>query len=140
MTHNHMLARATGEFIYIKPAIKKKPDEVVIHIGTNDTNHRKAPQIIEGINRLYQQIKVSSPKTNITISELIIRDDNSTAKSKVLEVNIKLLKDYCSKNSSISMLCHPNINVGFLNRSRLHLNKAGTSVFARNLINHLKHF
>ena len=72
---------------YIKPTLKRKPDKVVIHVGTNDTKHREAPQIVESIDQLYEKIKTNSRDTDITLSELIIREDSATMKIKVLEVN-----------------------------------------------------
>ena len=74
----------------------------------------------------------------VTISEIIIRDDNHLFKSKVSEVN-ELLKAHFIK-SEISILSHDDIDRKNLNRNGLHLNRSGTSLLAKNLINTLRAF
>ena len=95
-------------------------------------------EIYVQLKKIYHQIKENSPETTIVMSELIKRDDHPVAKSKVLEVN-KLIRDYCNKNK-IDVISHNNIDERSLNGSRLHLNRSGTALFAKNLITHLKCF
>lgn len=111
---------------------------MLVVFGTNDTRYRPANEIMQGLVDLHHQIKENSPETSIVMSELIKRDDHPTAKSNVLEVN-KLIRDYCNKNK-IDFISHNNIHESSLNGSRLHLNRSGTALFAKNLITYLKRF
>ncbi len=118
--------------------IRTNPDNVILHIGTNDIRSKEAPVIVDQLVELCDQIKKSNPKTKVSISEIIKRDDNEVFQTKVDEVN-KLLKVNFSK-SQISVLGHANIDKRGLNRYGLHLNRSGTSLLAKNLIEHIKCF
>ncbi len=121
---------------YIKPVLRRKPDNIVLHVGTNDTTSRKATEIMNDIDKLCQEIKEAAPETEIIISELVNREDNTKAKTTVNEVN-KLLGDYCTA-TNLHLITHENITSSSLNRSNLHLNKYGSSIFARNIVNYLQ--
>ena len=96
------------------------------------------PEIVNQIADLCEQIKKTNQDSKVTISEIIERDDNHSFKSKVIEVN-KLLKTHFNQ-SEISILSHANIDGKSLNRYGLHLNRSGTSLLAKNLINYIKSF
>ena len=123
---------------HIKPGLRTNPDNVILHIGTNDIHNKEAPEIANQVADLCAQIKKSNHKSKITISEIMTRDDNHSFKSKVNEVN-KLLQAHVNK-SEISILSHANSDRKSLNRYGLHLNRSGTSLLAKNLINHIKSF
>ena len=124
---------------YIKPTLKRKPDHIILHIGTNNCLANSATEITAGIAHLCDEITRDQPDAYITISELITRDDKQNAKLKICEIN-KALKQYCQHNSKVSLLSHYNINDKALNGSKLHLNEAGTKVFAKNIINCINRF
>lgn len=123
---------------YIKPVLRRKPDNIVLHVGTNDTTNRKAPEIMNDIDKLCQEIKEAAPDVEIIISGLINREDNRKAKQTVNEVN-KLLGNYCTA-TNLGFITHDNITSTSLNRSNLHLNRYGSSIFARNIVKYLQHF
>jgi len=124
---------------YIKPTLKRKPDHVILHIGTNNSLANSAEEVTAGIATLCDEITQDQPDAHITISELITRDDKQNAKVKICEIN-EALKQYCEQNSKVSLLSHYNINDKALNGSKLHLNEAGTKVFAKNIINCINRF
>ena len=117
---------------YALPTIERNPDELIIHCGTNDLKsdtsaHQKALDIVN----LSQLVNV---ETAVVFSSLIHRNDELDP--KVNEVNVELEK-----------LCHER-NIGFinndnikpdlhLNNSRIHLNKQGTALLAKNFLHHL---
>lgn len=122
---------------FIKPLLRKNPDEIILHVGTNslrscDTPRACADEIID----LATMVSCESP-AKIALSSLVCRSDDETLACKIAEVN-SVLKDCCTRkswgfvdNSNISSSNH-------LNRSGLHLNKSGTSRLARNFINYLR--
>ncbi|CAB4016912.1 Zinc finger MYM-type 1, partial [Paramuricea clavata] len=120
---------------YVKPILRRKPDNIILHVGTNDTSKRKATEIMNDIDRLCQEIKEAAPDVEIVLSELTKREDNEKAKQTVNEVN-KLLENYCTA-TNLSLITHNNITNTSLNRSHLHLNRYGSSIFARNIIKYL---
>ena len=94
---------------YIKPTLKRKPDHIILHIGTNNCLINSATEITAGIAHLCDEITRDQPDAYITISELITRDDKQNAKLKICEIN-EALKQDCQHNSKVSLLSHYNIN------------------------------
>lgn len=119
---------------YVIPTLEElKPDEVILHVGTNDLRHEEPRTIAEGIVDIANQIIFKSPGTDITISEIITRGDDSSLDSKGKAVN-KIVAQFCNQNSW-KVLNHTNITKQELYKG-LHLNKDGSSAFAKNLISH----
>ena len=85
----------------------------------------------QGIIELATSAKNSLPDTDIIISNLIARSDDSELSSQVSAVNSTLRK-LCAE-SQWKLIDHSNINAdSHLNRSGLHLNSRGTLQLARN--------
>ena len=78
-------------------------------MGTNDTKNRKATEIMNDIDNLWQEIKVAAPGAELIISKLINREENMKSKQTVIEVN-KLLEDYCTA-TNLGLITHDNITV-----------------------------
>ena len=91
---------------FVKPLLRKKPDNVVLHIGTNDLNTQEPRLTAEGIVNLALQIEGDAPETNLAISGLIARADDKDG--KVSSVN-KILKKFCRQNHW-NFIEHNNIN------------------------------
>ena len=115
---------------YLKPVIHKKPETIVLHIGTNDLRNLSPKQVAEGITKKNSQINKESPNTNIVISSILLRTDNSQLAVKATEAN-KLLSATCSKNSW-KFINHKSIDRSCLNTKGLHFNRKGSSVIADN--------
>ena len=106
---------------YVKPVLRKKPNTIILHAGTNSAVNKEASEIINDIDNLCQQIKEIDPNVELVMSELINREDKQKAKKTVEEVN-KLLEDYCTA-TNLNLIRHRNILDRSLNRSKLHLNR-----------------
>lgn len=123
---------------YLKPVVRKQPNRIIVHAGTNDLKHLSAKRIAEGIANLGTQIKEDSPETNIVISSILPRSDDPKLSSKATEAN-KLIKAVCSKNTW-AFIDHKTVNSSCLNSRGLHLNRKGTSVVAKNISNYIKSY
>ena len=55
----------------IKPVIRKEPNNLFLHIGTNDLSKISPKRVAEGIANLGIQIKEDSPGTVIVISSIL---------------------------------------------------------------------
>lgn len=117
---------------YFKPPLESDPDQIIIHVGTNDLKSNSARDAAESIVDLATWTTCECPSATIAISELTTRGDQEELGSKVSEVN-KILKKFCHQNDW-QILSHQNIDESSLNRSKLHLNKKGTGLIASNLI------
>ena len=118
---------------FVKPLLRKKPDNGVLHIGTNDLNTREPRLTAGGIVNLALQIEGDAPETNLAISGLIARADDKDG--KVSSVN-KILKKFC-RQSHWNFIEHNNINQTHLNRGGLHLSKSGSALLAQNFCKHI---
>ena len=118
---------------FVKPLLRKKPDNVVLHIATNDLNTQEPRLTVEGIVNLALQIEGDTPITNLAISGLIARADDEDG--KVLSVN-KILKKFCRQNHW-NFIEHNNTNQTHLNRGTLHLSKSGSALLAQNFCKHI---
>jgi lysophospholipase L1-like esterase len=120
---------------YLKPVLRKEPNKIILHVGTNDLKSVPANRVAEGIANLGTQIKEESPVTSIVISSILPRSDNADLSAKALEVN-RLTKSICSKNKW-GFIEHKTVNKSCLNSRGLHLNNKGTSVVAKNISNYI---
>ena len=127
---------ATSEDLsdHLKPVIRKTPDVVIIHCGTNDLQNDIDTG--ENIDRMVRNIKLKSPKTKIAVSKIIVRQDKQNISKKVDELN-KRLDVICGKHS-IDVINHTNIKVSHLTSKKLHLNKQGSSILAKNYVSYLE--
>ena len=116
---------------FIKPLIKRQPDKLILHAGTNNLRNSSPRTIADSIVNLAAKIKEESSNTDVGISGLLVRNDNTDLASKVNLVN-KILFDYCNLNQ-IPFLGNTNINTSHLNSRGLHLNKRGSTTLQNNL-------
>ena len=115
---------------HIRSLLRRKPDSLIIHVGTNSlrstgSSHECAEEIVD-LAREVDQEGVSP-----AISSLTTRADDSELAKRVTEVN-KILRKFCRQNNW-GFIDHNNITAEkHLNRSRLHLNRVGTSLLSKN--------
>ena len=117
---------------HIKPSLRKKPDEIIIHATTNDITTEI--NMLANVKKIVKLIRDETPETEITFSGLIIRNDRPTLIEKVKTLNEKL-RNYCEQQS-IGLMDNSNIDETCLGMKKLHLNKKGNGVIARNFLNY----
>ena len=121
---------ATSEDLidHIKPVARRKPDTVVLHIGTNDlTNDINTPEKLQEVVDILQR---ESNETKIALSSLVTRSDKSNLQLKVSTLNTSL-KVFCAKNP-IDLIDNSNLDVSCLGAKKRHLNRKGNSYLANN--------
>ena len=115
----------------IKPILRKKPDKLILHVGTNSLRgNETSTKCAEEFISLAKTLKSSLPKTTVFVSGLTTRADNGNMEAKVHDINSDL-KRFCQQNH-LNFIAHNNITPNHLNRSGIHLIKMGTSLLARN--------
>ena len=123
---------------HIKPIIRKKPNQLIIHVGTNSLRDSESPAACsEEIIDLISWAKSAAPGTEVVLSSLTARSDDDQLATQVEEVNSNP-KKFCGQHKG-KMIVHSNMTAEHhLNCSGLHLNKVGTSRLARNFLDFLK--
>ena len=121
-------ARTADMEDYLKPLLRKKPDEIILHVGTNNIRDESSRSVAEGIVNLVTQIQQDYPSTHLAISPLLPRSDNLDLNDKVKETN-KILKSFCSSRE-LTLLRITNIDLTCLNSKGVHLNRKGSSLLS----------
>lgn len=134
---NHPGATTEDIIDHIKPILRKKPDLLIVHSGTNDLTNEKVntTECLENINRY---IKKTSPNTTLVVSKLIKRKDKPGIEKNLNDLNESIERS--CKLMNVEMIGNDNIMEGNLSTKKLHLNKSGNSKFAQNLIKFIREF
>ena len=59
-----------------KPIVRRAPDVIILHVGTNDLDKRDEDSIVKNIKKIKNEIVCISPKTKVLISLIILRYDD----------------------------------------------------------------
>ena len=118
---------------YINPSIKRKPDNIILHCGTN--NLSKGKSVEDTANEIIDlALSIKTSENEVVISSIISRADNDDYNKKLSSINNILLR-LCKKND-LFYIDNRNIDrTSHLNNSNLHLNKQGTAILATNFMN-----
>ena len=109
---------------YLKPSLRENPDHFVLHVGTDNLDSDRSPDLIA---KLIVDVASSlkTDKHDVTISNIITRNDRFVAKAN--EVNKCLTELYFERN--FLLIDHSKIlKSQDLNGSKLHLNRRGTAI------------
>ena len=125
---------ATSEDILTKiDVLDEKPASLIVHVGTNDLTNEI--NLLSNAKKIVNKIKKKSPNTVVTFSNIIVRKDKRNLEKARADTNSRL-KNFCPQKN-INLI--PNDNVKeHLGVKKLHLNRKGNSVFAKNLLNFIE--
>ena len=121
---------------YIKPLLRKRPDKIILVIGTNDIENKSVADVLKGIKSLLDMILEKLPDCHIVVSEIIKRAGKCKASTngKINDFNSEL------KKMNIDILRQQNILPEHINQSGLHLNQQGDGQLAKNIISKIRSF
>ena len=118
---------------HVHPISRKKPKHIIVHTGTNDATRSTSREILDKLLKLKAFIKETLTETEVTFSTPPIRSDNGKA------LKIRNLCDHLL-DLNMDILGNRNIASKHLGRKGLHLNKAGSTRLAKNIIYKLQKF
>ena len=119
---------------YIKPLLKKCPDNIILHVGTNNTVNEPSKIVLGKLLDLKKFIEHTLPESNVVISNLITRIDNGKASLTVTKTNEHLY------GLQMDIIDNGNITSNELNKGGLHLNPRDLGKLAITLLGELKNF
>ena len=70
---------------HIKPLLRRSPDEIILHVGTNSLGSTDSPACADGIIDIGRSIKNNYPDTKVTLSTLLARTDDDVLAEKANE-------------------------------------------------------
>ena len=118
---------------HVVPTIEKAPDQICLHVGTNDLKSSTPNDVADAIIDLAREVE-DACESEIVISELTARNDDYSDAVKVVN---KRLKQFCLQNNW-KLISHANISSKGLNKGGLHLNREGNELLLRNFVNFLR--
>ena len=120
---------------HMKPSLRKNPDHFVLHIGTNDLNSDRSPELIaKSITDVGSSLKNDSH--DVSISSIVVRNDKFKEKAAQVNENLERL---CAERNIYFINHAKNILPQHLNKSKLHLNRKGSSILTSNFVKALSH-
>ena len=120
---------------YIKPSQRENSDHYILHVGTNDLCLDRSPELIaKSIIDLALTLK--SESHDVSVSNIIVRNDRDTLNKKGCEVNA-ILMELCKEKNIYVIDNSKKIKPQHLNKGNLHLNQTGSRllrdiIFKRN--------
>ena len=104
---------------YLKPMLRKCPDNIILHVGTNNAAREPARTVFDKLLSLKSFIEKTLPNCKISMSNLIKRTDSNEAAKTVDKVNELLF------TLQLDIVDNNNITKSELTRKGLHLNDIG---------------
>ena len=107
---------------YIKPLLKGCPDNIVLHVRTNNMVNELSKLVLDKLLNLKKFIEHTLPESNVVILNLITRTDNGRASLTVIKTNEHL------HDLPMDIINNGNITSNELNKGGLHLNPRGLAI------------
>ena len=117
---------------YLKPLLKQNPDNIILHVRTNNWVIETSRDILNEILSLRNLIEKLCPTCKIIVSNLIYRSDNRKASLTVKNVNDHL------DALNTDVVDNRNVGGNYLSNSGLHLNSTGYGKLAINFIKRMR--
>ena len=115
---------------HIKPSLRKAPEQIIIHAGTNDISNNT--NYLKNIKKIVKLVKENCKDTKLSFSSVICRTDVKDIADTINTTNSHL-QNYC-KQQNVEFIDNGNIKESDLNPKGLHLHERGSSKLAKNLL------
>ena len=116
-------------FFYLVKFLQKKPDKMILNIGTNDLPFYSATENVEEIGKLKQYILLKSAIVKLVISNPTLRTDKTNANL----INIKVTEHLRTNEEKI--ITHPNTKEEHLNNKYgLYINNIIICILVKSLL------
>ena len=112
--------------------IERKPDGIILMIGTNDAVDKGSHEILNELLDLRNWILTKLPETKVIISCPTIRRDNQKARLTILRLRSNL------QQLDINLISNENVLEEHLAYKGLHLNNRGSSRLAWNYLSYIR--
>ena len=121
-------AKTKDMYHYLKPLLMKKPTNIILQIGSNDSPYKLYDKIANEMSALKSYINDVLPETKVFLSCPVIRTDNYNANKTLRNLDAYL------RNNISDIVINDNIDVSCLGKRGLHLNPKGSGRLAMNFI------
>ena len=119
---------------FIIPHLRKCPDKIVLHVGTNNAPHATPEEMFDAIEDLKSFMQKYAPESKIIISMPVLQVDKANA-NDINRRYIDLLKE-----AKVDCIFNDNIAESNIDQYGLHINESGSVILAKNLISGIRNF
>ena len=119
---------------FIIPHLRKNPDKIVPHVGTNDAPHATLKEMLNAIKDLKSFIQKYAPESKIIISTPVLRVDKANAN------DIKKSCIELPKEAKLDCIFNDNVTESNIDHYGLHINESGSAFLTKNLISSIRNF
>ena len=120
---------------FVKPLLRRRPDKVIVHVGTNNVKDDNPKRVKVKISELVDTIRNEQPNAKIVLSSIIHRNDDRSLNGSIDQVN-RAVESVC-RHRGLDFISHDNIPGDCLNNGGLHLNRKGVFSLANNFRKYL---
>ena len=120
---------------FVKPLLRRRPDKVIVHVGTNNVKDDNPKRVKVKISELVDTIRNEQPNAKIVLSSIIHRNDDRSLNGSIDQVN-RAVESVC-RHRGLDFISHDNIPGDCLNNGGLHLNRKGVFRLANNFRKYL---
>ena len=122
---------------YIRPSQRENSDHYILHVGTNNICLDWSPELIaKSIIDLALTLK--SVSHDVSVSNIIVRNDSDTLNKKGCEVNAVLM-ELCKEKNIYLIDNSKKIKPQHLNKGKLHLNQKGSRLLSDKILKEISH-
>ena len=115
---------------YIKPSLRKAPEQIIMHAGTNGISSNT--NYLKNAKKIVKLVKETCKDTKLSYSSVICRTNVKDITDTINTTNSHL-ESYC-KQKKVGFINNGNIKKSDLNSKGLHLHERGSSKLTKNLI------
>ena len=128
-------AKMKDFYYYLVPLLKKKPDNIILHFGTNDAHYKNEDQIYKELKSIKDFINQRHPSCKVCTSAPILRLNSKIANS-IWKIHVDKLK----VTEEETVILHDNILSSHLNKDGLPFDSYDTIKLAENFISRIRMF
>ena len=115
---------------HIKPSLRKAPEQILIHAGTNDISNNT--NYLNNVKKFLKLVKETCKDTKLSLSSVICCNDVKDITDTINTTNSHL-ENYC-KQQNVGFINNRNLKKSDLNSKGLHLNERSSNKFAKKLL------
>ena len=104
--------------VVVQLLVRRKPDKVIIHVGTNNLNKDRPKHIKNKTAELVENIRTQEPTVQMAVFSIVRRVDRQRLNESISQVN-KALETVC-KSNGWDFISQEIFSMDYLNNSGLH--------------------
>ena len=112
--------------------VVQQPTKVLIHVGTNDVETKKEPQLRKEVDNMIQLLRNTFPDARIFLSSIFVRKQKEDTLNNIIRTMNQYLEDFCDRTQRYTFMDNACISHNNMQDAK-HVNPAGLHQFITNI-------